>query len=434
MSFKFLDFLDKYEGEKVDKVKSILEQKKSKIDSIIKEAFYGDFVTKSEAILNIKTDFINDKKAPKSIDVKFLKENLKEVVDKVSNLSEGEIKIIINNDVNKGGKTSSTFSLDDSDLEESVDKKKRGRPSKKSKTDKESIQIAEKIAKKNKKNLEAIEEEVDLKEENDEEQIEENVQMYVVKATVGNQRDKVVSGPMDKTAAEAYKKNLEASMTSAADDFKWKDLKVVPQMNKEVEEQEDEIDEDKLTWESVDEYNDDKDNVEEEVEEENYEDMVDEEKSNFNDYISKKFESLKTEDDDTNYNFDDENLDEYASVEEESIEEDNEEMNEPSEGESYDENDQEEENEEDLDNNQDLKEDMVNFLKSEFGDEENDFDMEAAIYWFANDYHEGQNSELYSILSTSDFSPSPLHNNVEDEDEIVQMMYQALVDNYTSGE
>jgi len=36
------------------------------------------------------------------------------------------------------------------------------------------------------------------------------------------------------------------------------------------------------------------------------------------------------------------------------------------------------------------------------------FDIEEAIYWFANDWHDGQLSNLYSALSTSKFKPGPI--------------------------
>jgi hypothetical protein len=41
------------------------------------------------------------------------------------------------------------------------------------------------------------------------------------------------------------------------------------------------------------------------------------------------------------------------------------------------------------------------------------FDIECAIYWFANDYHGGQASNLYSALSASDFRPGPTTNGPE---------------------
>ena len=47
--------------------------------------------------------------------------------------------------------------------------------------------------------------------------------------------------------------------------------------------------------------------------------------------------------------------------------------------------------------------------------------IEEAIYWFASQYHSGQWSNLFSILSTSDFKPSILANEIEDE--IAQEIY-----------
>lgn len=61
-----------------------------------------------------------------------------------------------------------------------------------------------------------------------------------------------------------------------------------------------------------------------------------------------------------------------------------------------------------------------------------DFDIEAAIYWLASDYHGGQDSELYSILSTSKFKPGPTHSSVEDEGEIAKEIYDMLVQEFAS--
>ncbi len=44
-----------------------------------------------------------------------------------------------------------------------------------------------------------------------------------------------------------------------------------------------------------------------------------------------------------------------------------------------------------------------------------EFDREAAIYWFANDHHGGQWSNLYSALSMSPYHPGPLENGPRDE-------------------
>tara|TARA_Y100000034_G_C6904901_1_gene419574 strand:+ start:1927 stop:2493 length:567 start_codon:yes stop_codon:yes gene_type:complete len=70
-------------------------------------------------------------------------------------------------------------------------------------------------------------------------------------------------------------------------------------------------------------------------------------------------------------------------------------------------------------------------LKKEFSSSEyenRDFDIESALYWFAHDYHSGQWSELYRVLSTSEFHPAPSHSSIEDEgSELGEMMYEELV-------
>ena len=75
---------------------------------------------------------------------------------------------------------------------------------------------------------------------------------------------------------------------------------------------------------------------------------------------------------------------------------------------------------------------MVDHLKKQFGalvdwEEGADFDVEAAIYWFASDYHEGQWSQLYEVLSESEFSPGPTHRSVKNEGEQAEMFYDELV-------
>lgn len=73
-----------------------------------------------------------------------------------------------------------------------------------------------------------------------------------------------------------------------------------------------------------------------------------------------------------------------------------------------------------------LKTRMMNFLRQSYGNEEGfEHDAEAAIYWFANDWHSGQTSELYSILSTSPFRPGPI-STLDSEGEMVKMMYEDL--------
>lgn len=84
-----------------------------------------------------------------------------------------------------------------------------------------------------------------------------------------------------------------------------------------------------------------------------------------------------------------------------------------------------------------MKREMIRYAKEVFKDlmltegDEWTFSVECAIWWFANDYHEGQWSELYSILSTSQYRPSPLSRSIEDEDDPdARMVYQALVERY----
>lgn len=58
--------------------------------------------------------------------------------------------------------------------------------------------------------------------------------------------------------------------------------------------------------------------------------------------------------------------------------------------------------------------------------------VETAIYWFATDFHSGQDSNLYSALSTSRYNPDPMIDKVEDEDEIVQEMFFTLYDYFSN--
>jgi len=144
----FLGYLKKYEKEDVSGIKNILETKKQKMDAIIEASFYGDFVSKEEAIMVVENDMIEGK-----IDKTFLAENKKEVLDTINTLSEGEIKIIINNDIDKSKHSApegcpmsrgsvepvtSVITIDDEDDDLDLEmesacstKKKPGRPKKK---------------------------------------------------------------------------------------------------------------------------------------------------------------------------------------------------------------------------------------------------------------------------------------------------------------
>ena len=52
-------------------------------------------------------------------------------------------------------------------------------------------------------------------------------------------------------------------------------------------------------------------------------------------------------------------------------------------------------------------------------------DIEIAIYWFANYWHGGQDSNLYHVLCTSPYTPGPMAR-LETEGETVQMILKAL--------
>lgn len=216
MSLNFLEYLDKYEQENVGSVRKIVEGKKKKVDSIIKEAFKGDFVSKDEAIIRVKNDFI--KKSPKNIDTGFLKENMNEIVKKIDMLSEGEIKIVVNN-YESGSKSKITqppVSVVDTDdelgLEGTKPKKKRGRPKKNKddEADREADETAKEISKKNEKNVDESDDDL----ENIEDEIDEANGDYVVMASENGKDSKIVSKPMDKMGAERFKKDLESKSSS----------------------------------------------------------------------------------------------------------------------------------------------------------------------------------------------------------------------------
>ena len=56
---------------------------------------------------------------------------------------------------------------------------------------------------------------------------------------------------------------------------------------------------------------------------------------------------------------------------------------------------------------------MRSYLRDECGCD-SEFDMEEAIYWYANDYHGGQDTNLYSALSTSEYKPGAYERGPED--------------------
>lgn len=53
------------------------------------------------------------------------------------------------------------------------------------------------------------------------------------------------------------------------------------------------------------------------------------------------------------------------------------------------------------------------------------FEIAEATYWFASDYHGGQNSNLYAALSSNPFRPGPLASGPAEG--LASMFYDTLV-------
>jgi hypothetical protein len=80
--------------------------------------------------------------------------------------------------------------------------------------------------------------------------------------------------------------------------------------------------------------------------------------------------------------------------------------------------------------NSDLKDLMIAHVKDFFGSDVDDNDIEVAIYWFASNYHGGQWSELYSILSTSPYKPGMFSRGIKSEEGMVPEIYSYLCKNF----
>jgi len=129
---EFAKYLKESFGEDVSKSDEIIKDRWNKTKRIIREAYSGSFVDRGLAIQRIKNDFMDSRTTPFGIDVDFLKENLSYVLTKLECLSEGEIKIIINNDVDKGGRGKG-YCVSEPSIEmgmETESKKTRGRKKK----------------------------------------------------------------------------------------------------------------------------------------------------------------------------------------------------------------------------------------------------------------------------------------------------------------
>ena len=79
------------------------------------------------------------------------------------------------------------------------------------------------------------------------------------------------------------------------------------------------------------------------------------------------------------------------------------------------------------------KDEMLEYLRNSYGNEEGfEDDAEIAMYWFANFYHGGQSSHLYSVLSNSRFHPGPIAKGPEPHSS-EEMMYEDLVLKFAPG-
>jgi hypothetical protein len=72
---------------------------------------------------------------------------------------------------------------------------------------------------------------------------------------------------------------------------------------------------------------------------------------------------------------------------------------------------------------------MRDYLASlSYAAEVDEFDTESAIYWFACHWHAGQSSNLYSALSTSEYSPGPMRDGPDEG--MAEILYDELVAEY----
>jgi len=118
---EFTKYLKENFNEDVSASEKIIKERWDKVVSIVREAFDDDYSDKKTALHRIQNEFVDERIAPSTIDVEFLKNNMDYVVEKVNSLDEGEIRITINNDVDKN--RSSGLGMESTG-------KKRGRPRK----------------------------------------------------------------------------------------------------------------------------------------------------------------------------------------------------------------------------------------------------------------------------------------------------------------
>lgn len=81
-------------------------------------------------------------------------------------------------------------------------------------------------------------------------------------------------------------------------------------------------------------------------------------------------------------------------------------------------------------------EEMKKFLKTKlkvYAPDATEDDIEVAIYWYSSDYHSGQNSNLYSALSKSEYTPGRIANGIE-KDSVAYDLYLELESKYGKEE
>lgn len=120
MSFTMAQYLQDYRKEDIATEQQIIKTKWKKTVAVIKEAFSDKYVSVAEAKRIIRNEYAKGD-CPAHIDQNFLKENIEYIIEKVDNLSEGDIRIIINN----GNKEPKVKSVDIEDIDEAKGKKSK---------------------------------------------------------------------------------------------------------------------------------------------------------------------------------------------------------------------------------------------------------------------------------------------------------------------
>lgn len=78
------------------------------------------------------------------------------------------------------------------------------------------------------------------------------------------------------------------------------------------------------------------------------------------------------------------------------------------------------------------RDEMLNAISKEYGGQVEPMDVECAIYWFATNYHGGQSTNLYSVLSTSQYKPGMAENGVPEGTDAADVF--SFLENLASGE